>query len=294
MNMQNTFKPYGYIYITINLINFKTYIGQHKATKHDKKYYGSGIAITRALRKYGRKNFINRVLCWCYSKHELDYTEVFYIDYYRKLGKANYNMADGGKGTLGIHLYGEKNGFYGKHHSEETRKRLSELALKRDYTNYRHKHYYISPDSKKRTSRLGWHPTEQNKITTARALMHGRKIKCQYCKKIFLSKYEYKKHLKAKHQKDIQKHNEMVMQKLKKRMHEFSKTAHECPYCHKIIHNKGNLTKHINIKHLNKKPHFKAYTCPCCNKIIHKKWNLIQHVKNKHKDKFEDYENLIK
>jgi len=65
---------FGYIYETTNLINGKTYIGK-KQGKFDKTYYGSGMILQQALKKYGRKNFevvvlststINNVQCLKY------------------------------------------------------------------------------------------------------------------------------------------------------------------------------------------------------------------------------------
>lgn len=33
------------------------YIGQHRSTKFDKSYYGSGLYLKRALKKYDKENF---------------------------------------------------------------------------------------------------------------------------------------------------------------------------------------------------------------------------------------------
>lgn len=41
----------GYVYKTTNLINGKIYIGQHQRQELDVKYFGSGIAIQKALKK---------------------------------------------------------------------------------------------------------------------------------------------------------------------------------------------------------------------------------------------------
>ena len=46
---------YGQIYLSINLINGKRYIGQSK--QNNPHYYGSGSIIKMAIKKYGRKNF---------------------------------------------------------------------------------------------------------------------------------------------------------------------------------------------------------------------------------------------
>lgn len=46
-----------YIYRIINLINGKTYIGQHKYKELNDYYMGSGKHLIRAQKKYGIKNF---------------------------------------------------------------------------------------------------------------------------------------------------------------------------------------------------------------------------------------------
>lgn len=42
--------PYGYIYITINKINYKCYIGKHSSKKLDKSYLGSGVALKKSYK----------------------------------------------------------------------------------------------------------------------------------------------------------------------------------------------------------------------------------------------------
>ena len=90
---------YGYIYITINTKNNRAYIGQHKSDKYDRAYYGSGTVLQRAIKKYGKKHFINEVIEWCDSKEELDECEKKWISYYREMPDVDlYNIADGGEG----------------------------------------------------------------------------------------------------------------------------------------------------------------------------------------------------
>ena len=60
--MENTIRnPYGFVYITTNLINGKRYIGRCKfdTTRPNawKTYLGSGVALKLAVKKYGRQNF---------------------------------------------------------------------------------------------------------------------------------------------------------------------------------------------------------------------------------------------
>lgn len=79
---------FGYVYKTTNLINGKTYVGKHRRSYFDKKYYGSGKHLKSAIKKYGLENFKVEVLEWCNSNKELANKEVFYI----KLLKPEYNI----------------------------------------------------------------------------------------------------------------------------------------------------------------------------------------------------------
>lgn len=114
---------FGYVYLTTNLINGKTYVGQHHAGFFDTRYKGSGKIITQSLKKHGRKNFKVELLEWCDNQESLDNKEIEYIAKYRAKGKAEYNITDGGSGTRG--LFGEKNHFYGKKHTALTRMKIS-------------------------------------------------------------------------------------------------------------------------------------------------------------------------
>lgn len=90
---------YGYVYKTINLVNGKIYIGQHKSDKFDYTYLGSGVKLRNAIRKYGVQNFKVEVICWCETKHEIDYKERFCITFFKSQDdRIGYNIADGGEG----------------------------------------------------------------------------------------------------------------------------------------------------------------------------------------------------
>lgn len=90
---------YGYIYKTTNLVNGKIYIGQKKSEKFlDRGYLGSGKYLHNALNKYGRENFCVELLEECDTKEILDEREKYYIQYYRNLNCAMYNIANGGEG----------------------------------------------------------------------------------------------------------------------------------------------------------------------------------------------------
>jgi group I intron endonuclease len=122
---------YGYIYITTNLVNGNRYIGQHKSVDWDSNYIGSGKLLHYAIKKYGIENFTCFPIAWAWNKKELNNLEIDYIVHY----KPEYNISQGGNGgNLGEEVNklisekckGEKNGMFGKTHSEEIKKKLSE------------------------------------------------------------------------------------------------------------------------------------------------------------------------
>lgn len=88
-----------YIYRITNLINGKTYIGQHKYKKLNDSYMGSGVYLAKAKKKYGVENFKKEILVFgIVRKGFIDLLEKEYIKFYRSIGKAEYNIADGGMG----------------------------------------------------------------------------------------------------------------------------------------------------------------------------------------------------
>jgi len=83
------------IYKITNLINHKVYIG--KDATCDKNYYGSGVFIKSAIKKYGKKNFMKEIIDRCDSYEELSVKEKYWISFYREREEL-YNIADGGDG----------------------------------------------------------------------------------------------------------------------------------------------------------------------------------------------------
>jgi hypothetical protein len=88
-----------YLYKTTNLITGKFYIGVHKSEKEfDEKYYGSGIYLQRAIKKYGIENFKTEVLSYCDSEEEMYNLEKEVVNDVFIKSPHNYNMKIGGKG----------------------------------------------------------------------------------------------------------------------------------------------------------------------------------------------------
>lgn len=117
-----------YIYRITNLINGKTYIGQHKYKDLNDSYMGSGILLHKAYKKYGIENFKKEIL---YSniqyKETVDDMERFAIAKERAVGKAEYNIADGGQSGINEEIKKKISKTKQGHLvSKETRKKISE------------------------------------------------------------------------------------------------------------------------------------------------------------------------
>ena len=123
-------------------------MGQKKSDYFVKRYFGSGIIIKEAVKKYGRENFIIEILQWCKDKEELDYYEVYYIKKLKSNYKfGNYNISDGGSGAS----YGKNNPMYGR-----------KGALNPNYNNK--SNFRWSEEDKKRISKrleINGHPLSQ-------------------------------------------------------------------------------------------------------------------------------------
>jgi hypothetical protein len=86
-----------FIYKTTNLLNGKYYYGAHSTENEKDNYLGSGLALERAIKKYGKENFIREIILYCDSVDELYEKEKKIIS--EHLGKEKcYNMKPGGKG----------------------------------------------------------------------------------------------------------------------------------------------------------------------------------------------------
>ena len=118
-----------YIYRITNLVNGKTYIGQHKYKKLDDSYMGSGVVLRQAYNKYGIKNFKKEILVFNISKKEHANTleKTFITSEREKVGKENcYNITDGGDGGNGGNNKGKTAWNKGKKMSEEFCRKNSE------------------------------------------------------------------------------------------------------------------------------------------------------------------------
>ena len=89
----------GIIYCIERIETGKKYIGQHLGTIDD-DYWGSGVAISKAIKKYGKKSFKKYVLEECYLE-DLNSREQYWIKHFNTFLGKGYNMDDGGKSNSG-------------------------------------------------------------------------------------------------------------------------------------------------------------------------------------------------
>lgn len=87
-----------YIYKITNLINNKIYIGlSTKTVEESTNYYGSGVNIIKAIKKYGKDNFEKEILLECDTLEELRNHEIKLIAEYNSTDRnVGYNISPGG------------------------------------------------------------------------------------------------------------------------------------------------------------------------------------------------------
>ena len=120
----------NYTYMVTNKLNGKVYIGSHcwDGEGLDPNYYGSGIAITAAVRKYGKENFQVEVLYYydtieeCRADEERILTE-----YDVKNCPHSYNIKNSAIGWTSEELTGRT-------HTEDAKKKMSEAKTGTHHT----------------------------------------------------------------------------------------------------------------------------------------------------------------
>lgn len=87
---------YYLLYEITNLVNGKTYIGQHITKNVNDSYMGSGKAIVRAIKKYGRENFKKEILLYAKNEVALNFFERSLVTPEFIELDTNYNLKEGG------------------------------------------------------------------------------------------------------------------------------------------------------------------------------------------------------
>lgn len=139
------------IYLRTNKVTGIQYVGQTKNFKRRERdwkrfdeIYGNNY-LTEEREKYGLENFNVVVIDHCETREEAWELEQFYIKELNTKYPDGYNMSDGGVGTKGIVVTEktrekQRNKKLGKHHSEETKRKMSE-AHKGENCHWYGKHF---------------------------------------------------------------------------------------------------------------------------------------------------------
>jgi group I intron endonuclease len=96
------------VYKTTNLINNKIYIGYHATENEYDSYLGSGRIFLKAIKKYGKENFIKEILFTYKTKKEALEKEKEIVNENFILSDLNYNCTIGGEGGIGKSNKGRK------------------------------------------------------------------------------------------------------------------------------------------------------------------------------------------
>ena len=159
-----------------NKVNDKKYIGQSIDIEHRERWHTNALQrdnhwnnhLQNAWNKYGEDNFKFSIVETC-NTDELDDKEIYWIKYYNSMN-SGYNESIGGRSTkfsdntkakLSGSCCSYKNGFYGKTHDEETRKKMSKIK-KEQYIGEGHPGSTITTETAIEIIRL----LNENKYTT--------------------------------------------------------------------------------------------------------------------------------
>ena len=118
---------YHYTYKIVNKVNNKYYLGVHNTDDINDGYMGSGKALLRAYKKYGRENFEKIILEFFQSKEEAFAAESELITQTQIDDPKCYNMTLGGYGNPGKDIFTTKNRIVV--HKENTIKYIYECEL---------------------------------------------------------------------------------------------------------------------------------------------------------------------
>lgn len=124
-------EPYGFVYITTNMVNGKRYIGKRKFSEGWERYLGSGKRLKEAIKIYGRDNFSREIVCFGNTDEDLCKLEMEYIRFFNADSSRDYyNIHEGGimKGKPGKESY-----WYGKKIPRESIEKANKKRIKTVY-----------------------------------------------------------------------------------------------------------------------------------------------------------------
>jgi len=162
------------LYKTTNTINGKIYIGVRKLTSRKSIYLGSGVAIKRAIQKYGKENFVRETLFEFDTAKEAFAKEAEIVNEEFVSRKDTYNIGLGGQG--GDFSSGRK---LSEEHKAKISKSLTGRKLTQDQKTKISESMIGLPPSKGFTGMTHSDKTLSKMSKSAKA---RKKIQCPNCK----------------------------------------------------------------------------------------------------------------
>jgi hypothetical protein len=169
------------VYKTTNIINNKFYIGVHKTNNPHDSYYGSGVLISKGIKKYGKENFTKDIIALFDNPEQAFALEKLIVNEDFIKNNDTYNVCVGGHGSVGNLIP-----------SEKTRKLMSEkrklgppptLGKKLPKWSKQRKQKFSEHIKKtnRRSSRLGAVLTKDTKQKMSEAAKNRIKYECPKC-----------------------------------------------------------------------------------------------------------------
>jgi hypothetical protein len=235
-----------YIYMTINLVEDKIYIGQRGSIcipEEDNTYLGSGRKFQEVLKEFGRKNFSKTILEKC-SFEDLRDREKFWVAFYESNNpKIGYNLTSGGSN--------------GSTYTKEVCERLSESTT----------NYFKNPKNREKQSKntTNYFSIIENRENQSKIQLSQPIFICTYCSRRVRGQGSFNKHQKYC---DKNPNRETVTMK-----------RENCCHCNKLIA-VTNLKYHESICTKNPNPVYPPTTvCPRCTKEV-KNIHLKRHERS--------------
>lgn len=241
-NLLDFINPYGIIYIIINNINNKKYIGQTIRKLNERccwtkssilcRYINS-LYLINSIKKYGFENFERKILDFAQSQEELDAKEEYYILKYNTLDQNyGYNLKHGGshgkhiqetKDRLSKKLKGKTyEELYGIKKAEEIKKKISESNTGNKPWNKGKNHSKESKEKMSESQKKRWKDLEK------RNKQSEKHIKYYFTREYLMQEYWITEHnmgnrildIKQKSMKEIAEKNNgsegMILKRLTK------------------------------------------------------------------------------
>ena len=207
-----------YFYKIVNIINGKFYCGIHSTKNIEDGYMGSGVAIKRAIKKYGAENFSKEIIKYFDNTDDAYEYEKNIVNENFVKNEDTYNMTLGGNGGFyHIDSKGKNNPMFGQSQKQKEIQSREDVRIKKSKAmsinnNERYSNGYVNPI--KGTNNY-WN--DDSKATKAKDLMSKNHANVTLENNPFFGK----------------SHSDSSVSKMK--VSHLNREKVECPHCFKIL-----------------------------------------------------------